>query len=98
MKRKLLFAAMLAIVGALSMNVQAQSWTASEVGEGYAILYNVGKGKYLTRGNDYQTRASVGDIEAALIVSLEAVNNSFKIRTQPSKGLEYLDSNTVYTD
>ena len=97
MKRRLLFA-MLCIVSALGMN--AQTWTASEVGEGYALLYNVGTGQYLTRGNGWSTQASIGGITHAMPVELKSVNGNYFIRTAVNNdnyGLEHL-SGTVYTD
>ena len=81
-------------------NVSAQSWTGSEVGEGYALLYNVGTGQYFTRGNGYGTQASIGIEGAAMTVELKAVGNNFFIRTgvnNTSWGLEHL-SGSIYTD
>lgn len=83
-------------VGTLS----AQTWTASEVGEGYALLYNVGTGQYFTRGNGYNTQASIGAEGAAMIVELKAVGEKYFIRTgvnNTAYGLEHL-SGSVYTD
>jgi len=94
-KLKLLFAACALL---LTAGVQAQSWTGSEVGEGYALLYNVGTGKYLTRGNGWNTQASIGGEGAAMTVCLEAHDGKYKIRTQQSFGLECLSGGTVYTD
>lgn len=81
-------------------NVSAQSWTGSEVGEGYALLYNVGTGQYFTRGNGYGTQASIGIEGAAMTVELKAVGDNFFIRTgvnNTSWGLEHL-SGSIYTD
>ena len=100
-KIKLLLAAMAALV---TMGVQAQSWTASEVGAGYYMLYNVGTGQYLTRGNGWGTQASITTAATAgngIAVQLEAVGDDFKIRTNingDGKGLEHLNGGTVYTD
>ncbi len=95
MKRKLflLLCALLTSVG-----MWAQDWTGSEVGEGYALLYNVGTGKYFTRGNGWNTQASIGDECAAMTVKLELSSGKYKIRTLTSNGLECLDGGTVYTD
>ena len=95
MKRKLflLLCALLTSVG-----MWAQDWTGSEVGEGYALLYNVGTGKYFTRGNGWNTQASIGDECAAMTVKLELSSGKYKIRTLTSKGLECLNDGTVYTD
>ena len=95
MKRKLflLLCALLTSVG-----MWAQDWTGSEVGEGYALLYNVGTGKYFTRGNVWNTQASIGDECAAMTVKLELSSGKYKIRTLTSNGLECLNDGTVYTD
>jgi len=82
----------------VTMGANAQSWTASEVGEGYALLYNVGTGKYFTRGNDYGTRASVGAEGSAMTVELKAVNGKYFIRTYNAYGVEHLSGGTVYVD
>jgi len=98
MKRKLLFA-MLCIVGALGLS--AQTWTSSEVGEGYALLYNVGTGKYFTKGNGWGTQASAFDKGAAMVVELIAEGDNYRIRTAIANneyGLEHLSGGTCYTD
>lgn len=100
-KIKLLLAAVAAMV---TMGVQAQSWTASEVGAGYYMLYNVGTGQYLTRGNGWGTQASITTAATAgngIAVQLEAVGDDFKIRTNINAdgyGLEHLSGGTIYTD
>lgn len=97
MKRKLLIA-MLSIVSVLGM--KAQTWTASEVGEGTFYLYNVGKGQFLTRGNGWGTQASVS-ANSALTVTVEAVGTDYKLRTDingSGKGLERLGDPVIYTD
>ena len=95
MKRKLLLT-MLFIVGLLGMN--AQTLTSSEVGKGYALLYNVGMNQYLTRGNGWGTQASIGGAGSAMTVVLEKVEENYKIRVLNSYGLECLGDGTVYTD
>lgn len=95
MKRKLLLAVFAALVGLFA---NAQTWTASEVGAGYALLYNVGTGKYLTRGNGWNTQASIGDFGAAMTFELQSVNGKYRLRSQSQKGLEHLSGGTVYTD
>ena len=58
MKRKrLLFAAIALVAGAL--NINAQDWTASPASAGSYFLYNVGEGKYLTGGNEWGTHGSL---------------------------------------
>ena len=97
MKRLRLFLAAIAVLSGLGLN--AQSWTGSEVGEGYALLYNVGTGQYLTRGNGWGTQASIGGEGAALTVDLKAFDGKYKIRTASNgRGLECLSGGTVYTD
>ena len=94
MKRRLLFA-MLCIVSALGM--RAQTWTASEVGEGKAYLYNVGTGQYLTRGNGWGTQASI-NAQSGMLVNLVAVNGNYFIQTYTDYGVEHLSGGTVYMD
>ena len=79
-------------------------WTASEVGEGNFMLYNVGTGQYLTKGNGWGTQASITTDKTAgngFAVELIAVGDNFKIRTginDNAYGLENLSGGTVYTD
>ena len=100
-KIKLLLAAMAAMVG---LSANAQTWTASEVGEGYYMLYNVGTSKFLTKGNGWGTQASITEANAdgnGIAVQLENINGKYKIRTDingENKGLEHLSGGTIYTD
>ena len=89
---------MLSIVSALGMN--AQTWTASEIGEGTFYLYNVGKKQFLTCGNGWGTQASVS-LNSAMTVTIEAVGSDYKLRTDVNgsgKGLERLGDPVIYTD
>lgn len=69
---------------------------------GYYLIKNVGTGQYLTKGNDWGTRASITDnANAALAVELIAVGEDFMIRTgvgNDAYGLENLSGGTVYAD
>ena len=100
-KIKLLLAAMAALV---TMGVQAQSWTASEVGEGYFMLYNVGTGQYLTRGNGWGTQASItttGTTGNGIALRFAGSGSDFKMFTGingEAKGIEYLSGGTIYLD
>lgn len=100
-KIKLLLAAMAAMVG---MGVQAQSWTASEVGAGNYVIYNVGSGQFLTAGNAWGTQASIttAGVSAATQVELIANGSNFFIRTgvgNSNYGLENLAAaGDVYMD
>ena len=100
-KLKLLMVAFLAMCG---LGVQAQSWTASEVGVGEFYLYNVGTGQFFTRGNGWGTQASITTDAAApsgLKLTLEAVGTNYKLRTDVNGtgfGVEHLDGGTIYTD
>ena len=78
MKRKrLLFAAIALIVGAL--NINAQDWTASPAAPGSYFLYNVGEGKYLTGGNEWGTH---GSLDAhGLYCTLVSNGDGFNIET-----------------
>ena len=103
MKQKLLLA-LLALFTLGWTNARAQSWTASEVGEGYFMLYNVGTGQYLTRGNGWGTQATITTGNAVgngISVQLQAFDGKYKIRTNingDGNGLENLSGGTVYTD
>ena len=100
-KIKLLLAAIAAMVG---LGVQAQSWTASEVGEGYFMLYNVGTGQYLTKGNGWGTQASITTATTTgngFALRLAGSGSDFKLFTGingDAKGLEHLSGGTIYTD
>ncbi len=92
----------LSFFGAISAS--AQSWTASSVQAGNFVLYNVGSGRYFTRGNGWTTQASITESENqgdALRLQLEAVGSNFKIRTDVNGtgyGVEHLSGGTIYTD
>ncbi len=95
-KIKLFFAAIAAMV---TMGVQAQSWTASEVGAGDFYLYNVGKGQFLTRGNGWGTQASTGF--NALTLTVEEYDGAYKLRTNVNGsgyGFERLGDPVIYAD
>ncbi len=95
-KIKLFLAAMAALV---TMGVNAQDWTASSVGAGTFVLYNVGSGQYFTKGNGWGTQASIAS--EGMTVELVLVGNDVQIRTSGNTdfyGLEYLSGGTVYTD
>ncbi len=100
-KIKLLLAAVAAMV---TMGVNAQSWTASEVGEGYFMLYNVGTGQYLTRGNGWGTQASITAASNAgngIALRLAGSGSDFKMFTGingEAKGIEHLDGGAIYLD
>lgn len=98
MKKIKLFLA--AIAAMVTMGVNAQSWTASEVGAGDFYLYNVGKGQFLTMGNGWGTQASAS-ANSALTLTLEEYNGAYKLRTDingSGKGLERLSDPVIYTD
>ena len=98
MKHLRLFLVAIATVFGLGAN--AQSWTAEEVAEGNFVLYNVGTGKYLTRGNGWSTQASIS-AKSPLTVTLEEYDGAYKLRTNVNgsgKGLERLNDPVIYTD
>ena len=106
MKRiKLLLAAFAAMLG---LTAQAQTWTASEVGEGSFVLYNVGAGQFFTKGNAWGTQASITSgsfndaINGALTLKLEKYGDNYKLRTDVNGsgyGVENLvDAGAIYTD
>ena len=100
---------MVALALLVSAGVQAQSWTGSAVSDGLALLYNVGTGQYFSRGNGWNTQASISGIHGAIPVTLKLVSDGkYFICTNYSKdqcnngedynGLENLSGGTVYTD
>lgn len=95
---------MVAFLAMCGLGVQAQSWTASEVGVGEFYLYNVGTGQFFTRGNGWGTQASITTDAAApsgLKLTLEAIDTNYKLRTDVNGtgfGVEHLDGGTIYTD
>jgi hypothetical protein len=102
MKKIKLFVA--ACAAMLTMSVNAQTWTASEVGAGNYMIYNVGSGQFLTAGNAWGTQASITTtgIDAATQVELIANNGNWFIRTglgNANYGLENLAAaGDVYMD
>jgi len=101
MKLKTVLAAFAAMVG---LSVNAQSWTASEVGAGNYVIYNVGSGQFLTAGNAWGTQASITTtgVSGATQVELIANSGNWFIRTGvggTNNGLENLaDAGAVYMD
>ncbi len=90
---------LVAIAAVFGLGANAQSWQADEVAAGEFILYNVGTGQYLTRGNGWGTQASVS--KNPIAVKLELYNGAYKLRTDingDTKGFEHLSGGTVYTD
>ena len=71
---------LVAIAAMFGLGANAQSWQADEVGEGFAILYNVGTGQYLTRGNGWNTQASISE-KNPIAVDLILLNGKYRIRT-----------------
>lgn len=98
MKHLRLFLVAIATVFGLGAN--AQSWTAEEVAAGNFVLYNVGSGQFLTRGNGWGTQASISP-SSALTVTLEEFDGAYKLRTNingSGKGFERLSDPVIYTD
>ena len=92
---------LVAIAAVFGLGANAQSWQADEVGEGYAILYNVGTGQYLGRGNGWGTQATVSTNNNPIAFKIELYGDAYKLRTNingDGKGLEHLSGGTVYTD
>ena len=99
MKHYRLFLTALAAV--FSLGLSAQSWTGEEVGEGHYLLYNVGTDQYFSRGNGWQTEASISPLKSALSVEISLVDGKYFLRTglaNTNYGLEHLSGGTFYTD
>lgn len=91
MKRKrLLFAAIALIAGAL--NINAQGWTASEVGAGSFYLYNVGAQGYVVGGNNWGTRATI-TTQGGILTTLVGSENAYEIQTSPTFNGKHLGYN-----
>ena len=91
---------LVAIAAVFGLNANAQSWTAEEVAAGDYVLYNVGTGKFLTRGNGYGTQASI-DANSALTVTLEEYDGAYKLRNNVNGdgfGYERLGDPVIYAD
>ena len=91
---------LVAIATVFGLNANAQSWTADEVAAGDFVLYNVGSGQFLTRGNGWGTQASIS-ANSAITVTLEDFDGAYKLRTNingTGKGLERLTDPVIYTD
>lgn len=96
---KTLLVAVLASVGMVSY---AQTWTAEEIGEGTYFLYNVGKGMYFAKGNNWGSQASMAPVETnRMPVEAKLVGGAYFLRTGlngTNNGLEWLDSYTMFVD
>lgn len=91
---------LVAIAAVFGLNANAQSWTAEEVAAGDYVLYNVGTGKFLTRGNGWGTQASIS-AKSPLTVTLEEFDGAYKLRTNingSGNGFERLGDPVIYSD
>lgn len=91
---------LVAIAAVFGLGANAQSWTAEEVAAGDYVLYNVGSGKFLTRGNAYGTQATV-DANSALTLTLEEYDGAYKLRNNVNGdgfGYERLGDPVIYAD
>ena len=89
---------MLALFGTATY---AQDRPADAIGEGYYLLYNVGKNGWFGKGNGWGTQASIVPESASLAVEAKLVNGKYFLRTGVNGnnfGLEHLGDGTVYTD
>ena len=84
---------MLWLIGLMATSLQAQTWTASPVGNGTFYLYNVGNEGFLVGGNDQTTRASLtsqGGIPVTLLPT--ATVGEYYISTAPTYPDRFLGS------
>ena len=84
---------MLWLIGLMATSLQAQTWTASPVGNGTFYLYNVGNEGFLVGGNDQTTRASLtsqGGIPVTLLPT--ATVGEYYISTAPTYPGRFLGS------
>lgn len=84
MKQKLLLA-LLALFTLGGSNLQAQTWSASELTDGKYVFLNVGSGRYLGPGNSWGTQASL--IECSHYNTLAKVSDGvYTIESQVNNG------------
>lgn len=77
---------MLWLIGLMATSLQAQTWTASPVGNGTFYLYSVSEGKFITAGTTNSTRASLttqGGV-AMTFTAVDQANNVYSISTAPT--------------
>lgn len=84
-KLKLFFAACALLV---SVGMQAQTWTSSEVGTGSFYIYNVGAKGYIVAGNNWGTRASINS-QGGILTTFAYVDG-YTISTAPTYAGKYL--------
>lgn len=101
MKRPAKWLAWLCLLVAAGQNVAASDW---EVGETY-YLYNTDAGQFLTKGNNWGTRASFGSTGGAVqIEALDGTAELYRIKMSGASGLyiyqfwEYKTSNWCSVD
>jgi len=84
---------MLWLIGLMATSLQAQTWTASAVGEGTFYLYNVGNAGFLVGGNNYTTRASL-TVQGGIPVTLQTsgTEDAYYISTEPTYTSLFLGS------
>ncbi len=73
-----------ALMLASAIGIQAQTWTASAVGEGTFYLYNVGNDGFLRGGNDWSTRASLTNQGGMPVTLSSDGEGGYYISTSPT--------------
>lgn len=85
-KLKLFFAACALLV---SVGMQAQTWTSSEVGNGSFYIYNVGAKGYIVAGNNWGTRASINS-QGGILTDIAVAEDGYTISTASTYAGKYL--------
>lgn len=87
---RLLMAAFAAVFG---LCVNAQTWTASEVGEGTFYLYNVGAEGYLVGANSWGTQASIAKTGGISVTLASLGEGNYSVCCAPTYQNMYLGAN-----
>ncbi len=84
---------MVAFAAVFGLCVNAQTWTASEVGEGTFYLYNVGAEGYLVGANNWGTRASMAKTGGISITLANLGDGNYSVSCAPTYQNMYLGAN-----
>ena len=85
-KLKLILASFALLV---SVGMQAQTWTSSEVGNGSFYIYNVGAEGYIVAGNNWGTRASINS-QGGILTDIAVAEGGYTISTASTYAGKYL--------
>jgi len=84
---------MAALAAVFGLCVNAQTWTASEVGEGTFYLYNVGAQGYLVGANSWGTQASIAKTGGISVTLAGLDGGNYSVSCAPTYQNMYLGAN-----